>query len=70
MNGTGDFIGLLTVLGLIATVSIIVFFICRAIVLWYWKVDRIVILLEEIESHLNPESGQSAKDPGKNIEKV
>ena len=42
---------------LIALIIILaVFLICRAIVLWYWKVDRIVGLLEQIESHLKPKS--------------
>lgn len=42
----------LVVLGIL----ILLFFLCRAIVLWYWKVDRIVALLESIDKRLQPEA--------------
>jgi TM2 domain-containing membrane protein YozV len=32
---------------------IIAFLIMRAIVLWYWKLDKIVSLLQKIEKHLS-----------------
>ena len=35
-----------------ALVWLLAFLILRAIVLWYWKIDRIVSLLEKIEKHL------------------
>ena len=31
---------------------VVIFLICREIVLWYWKVNRIVALLEEISDQL------------------
>jgi hypothetical protein len=31
---------------------LIVFLVMRAIVLWYWKIDKVVSLLEKIEKHL------------------
>jgi hypothetical protein len=42
-------------IGIVAGLAIllIVFLICRAIVLWYWKIDRVVDLLERIEEHLS-----------------
>jgi len=33
-------------------ITIAIFLIFRALVLWYWKIDKIVKLLEEIVSHL------------------
>jgi len=32
---------------------LIAFLIMRAIVLWYWKIDKIVTSLEKIEKHLS-----------------
>jgi hypothetical protein len=39
------------VIALIVTISI--FLIFRALVLWYWRIDRIVALLESINSKLD-----------------
>jgi len=41
-------VGLLLGLG----VLVVIFLICRAVVLWYWKVDKIVALLERISAQL------------------
>jgi len=38
------------------SISALIFLLCRAIVLWYFKVDKIVALLERIAEQLeNPE---------------
>ncbi len=43
------------VLSILVVLAVVVgvFLICRAIVLWYWKIDQIVTLLQKIESHLS-----------------
>jgi hypothetical protein len=33
-------------------VSVIIFFVFRFAILWYWKIDKMVSLLEGIEKHL------------------
>lgn len=38
-----------------------IFIVCREIVLWYWKVNRIVALLESIESKLSAGATPPAK---------
>lgn len=48
--GSGDAIGI--VLASLA-LCIGVFIVCREIMLWYWKVNRIVELLESIDSKLD-----------------
>jgi hypothetical protein len=47
------------VLGLV--IMLAVFLVCRAIVLWYWKVDKIVSLLESIDKKLGPEPVNGSK---------
>ncbi len=37
-------------------VVLTIFLIFRAIVLWYWKIDRVVSLLEKIEENTRRES--------------
>jgi len=45
-------LGILTS-GLVFVLIIVgIFLVARVVVLWYWKVDRIVELLEKIEQHL------------------
>jgi hypothetical protein len=44
----GTVISLVIGLGVLAAI----FLSCRAVVLWYWKVDKIVDLLEEISEQL------------------
>ena len=48
-------------------VSLVVFLIIRELVCWYWKINRIVELLEEIRGHLSALSGTvptgSAREP-------
>ncbi len=48
--------------GVIVAILIVpvIFLICREIVCWYWKINRIVGLLESIESKLGGEEGSSA----------
>jgi hypothetical protein len=38
---------------IVIVVTVAIILICRAVALWYWKINRIVALLEDIESHLN-----------------
>lgn len=40
-------------IGIFICVPLFIFLICRSLVLWFCKIDRIVFLLEKIESHLN-----------------
>ena len=42
----------LVVGGMIIIFFILLFLMFRAIVLWYWKIDKIVELLNKIEGHL------------------
>lgn len=42
--GNDSFVGVVVVL----CISILIFLICREIFCWYWKVNRIVELLEQI----------------------
>ena len=39
---------LITVFG-----GIIIFLLCRELMCWYWKINRIVLLLESIDAKLN-----------------
>ncbi len=39
----------------------IVFLVCRAIVLWYWKIDKVVSLLESIDAKLIREATNGTK---------
>lgn len=48
MDATGSIVSFLIALSIV----LVIFLICRSIVLWFWKIDRIVNLLEQIESHL------------------
>ena len=34
-------------------VGIIIFLLCRELMCWYWKLNRIVVLLESIDAKLN-----------------
>jgi len=34
-------------------IAIVIFLVCRAIVLWYWHIDTIVSLLQEIADSLS-----------------
>jgi len=34
-------------------IAVVIFLVCRAIVLWYWKIDTIVSLLQEIADSLS-----------------
>jgi len=43
-------------------IVVVVFLIFRALVLWYWKIDKIVKLLEEIIDNLK----SKPKEEGKN----
>lgn len=56
MDSSGGF--MVMVLGLV--IMIAVFLVCRVIVLWYWKVDRIVSLLESINTKLGSEPANGA----------
>lgn len=49
---------------IVITVTVAIFLIFRAVVLWYWKINRIVVLLEDIESHLNHGDSDSGEFPG------
>ncbi len=49
---------------IILIISVVAFFIFRGLVLWYWKINRIVNLLESIDSKLSgkrPRSEQNTK---------
>jgi len=37
-------------------ICIVLFFVFRAVVLWYWKIDRIVKLLEDIKDSLHKDT--------------
>jgi len=52
-------------LGLILTIALFLLF--RAIVLWYWKVDKVVALLESIDKKLGPEPGNGSIEKGKTV---
>lgn len=43
-------------------VIIVVFLISRVFVLWYWKIDKVVKLLEEIVDHLKSKPKEEEKD--------
>jgi hypothetical protein len=49
-----NFLGALIVLAIAILVSVALFLMFRAFVLWYWKIDEIVNLLRSIDSHLYP----------------
>ncbi len=34
-------------------ITVLIFLVCRVIVLWYWKIDKIVSLLKEIADSLS-----------------
>lgn len=42
-------------------ISLLIFLILRALMLWYWKIDKIVALLQSIDTKLSrlPESAKS-----------
>lgn len=42
-------------------VVIVLFLIFRAIILWYWKINKIVKLLEEIANNLKKKSKEEEK---------
>jgi hypothetical protein len=44
-------------------IMIIVFFICRELVCWYWKLNRIVYLLEKIAGEQQPHQRNQRKIP-------
>ncbi len=46
-------------------ISILVFIICRELVCWYWKLNRIVELLEQIASQKGNEKIVIAPQPTK-----
>ncbi len=49
---------------IIVAVCIVIFLICREIICWYWKLNRIVTLLEDIRRELkktNASIGDSEK---------
>ncbi len=48
-------------------ISILVFIICRELVCWYWKLNRIVELLEQIASQKGGEKIVIAPQPVKDI---
>ncbi len=48
---------------IVIAVTVAIFFIFRTVVLWYWKINRIVDLLEDIESHLNHGNSDSEEFP-------
>lgn len=43
-------------------ITVVIFLIFRALVLWYWKIDKIVKLLEEIVSHLKSKPKEEEKN--------
>jgi hypothetical protein len=47
-----------------AVASLIVFLIMRELMCWYYKINRIVSLLEDIHESLNPAAVQPAGDTG------
>ena len=57
----GSIIALLILLGVVFGI----FLICREIILWYWKVNEIVSLLEAINKKLGPNE-KSEQEPNKN----
>lgn len=34
-------------------IAIVIFLVCRVLVLWYWKIDTIVSLLQDISGNLS-----------------
>ena len=46
---------------LVIFIVIIVFFLIREILLWYWKVNKIVGLLEKIEQNTRPRASNTTQ---------
>ena len=57
-----DAVGGLIVLGMVIFVLVGLFLLFRAAVLWYWKLDRIVALLESISTKLGPEPAKGSTE--------
>jgi len=52
LNQLGSLISMLLLIG----IPIIIFIVCRELVCWYWKLNRIVELLERIANTLDEAS--------------
>lgn len=46
---------------LLMLIMFVMFFLVRSVALWYWKIDKIVHLLEKIEENTRKETIQEAK---------
>lgn len=47
-SGGGDFVGLWAAIGVV----FLLFMVLRAVVLWYWRVNEIVAILQRIDERL------------------
>jgi hypothetical protein len=54
-----------TALIVVLCITILVFIVCREIVCWYWKLNRIVELLEQIAAQSGKEKIMIAPQPVK-----
>jgi len=52
----GDFIGVSTFEYIIW--GIVIFFVLREVFMWYWKINKIVALLEEIKENTKKETNK------------
>jgi hypothetical protein len=50
--------GLISVLFITAFIAVLVFLVCRAIVLWYFRIGEAIDLLEKIDEKLGRMAGQ------------
>jgi hypothetical protein len=48
--------------------GIVVFIVLREVLAWYWKINEVIFLLEEISSKLGPKS--QSHDAGKSADEV
>jgi hypothetical protein len=59
VNGFGSLLSLLFIVGAV----VVAFIVCREILLWYWKINRVVTLLEQIVQQ-NGETNQLLAEIG------
>ena len=62
-----DAVGGLVMLVVTVVVLAMIFLVCRAVVLWYWKVDKIVSLLESIDAKLGSENARAKELKGSSV---
>lgn len=64
MNTTGNIVSGLVFLVVGLVIVFLIFLLIRAIVLWYFRIDRIVVLLEQIENNTRAAANATRKHVG------